>query len=129
METICKVSGCENYSSWNHNGRRGLCAKHYVALMRTGVSRERPPNGSGTISKCSGYRVITVDGKQVYEHRHIMEQFVKRKLDPREEVHHKNEIKTDNAIENLEIVDISKHRKIHYSLDTFKYKSKIAEQE
>ena len=69
--------------------------------------------GTGTIAR--GYRKIYVDGKQVPEHRHIMEQHIGRKLlpFPIEIIHHKNGIKLDNRIENLEIMSASLHHSHH----------------
>lgn len=51
-----------------------------------------------------GYRVIHVNGKAVFEHRHIVEQAIGRKLLPTETVHHISGDKLDNRFpENLEI--------------------------
>ena len=54
-----------------------------------------------------------VKGVKYQVHRIIMEKFLGRKLNRFEVVHHKDGDKSNNIINNLELMSLSKHSKIH----------------
>lgn len=61
----------------------------------------------------SRYRKLTIDGRTVSEHRHIVEQALGRALRPDEVVHHKNGDRYDNRLENLEVLSHQAHSEHH----------------
>lgn len=78
---------------------------HYLRTLRTGdpgsAGRLKGAPGTGTLLQ--GYRYIFVDGRQVAQHRVIMEQHLGRPLADHENVHHINGVRDDNRVENLEL--------------------------
>lgn len=60
------------------------------------------------------YKSIWIDGQEQVEHRFVVEQFLGRKLNTNEYVHHINGDKRDNRIENLQVVTPQEHNDIHH---------------
>lgn len=69
----------------------------------------------GRLKDTYGYILIWDSDKKKYvkEHRKIVENYIGRELLPSEDIHHKNGIKDDNRIENLEIMKKSEHTSFH----------------
>lgn len=134
----CKVPGCNE----KHEGL-GYCNTHYGQFHRTGkvwkidsrwgynkFTDEQKQHLRESVSKAhwKGGRRIDVDGyvrlhiydqgsntngRDVYEHRLVMEKHLGRKLDVTEIVHHLDLDKQNNKIENLMIVTRAEHFAIH----------------
>ena len=66
----------------------------------------------------SNYKAIKVNGKKMDEHRYIMEQHLGRQLARDEVVHHKDGDKSNNEIENLELMSLSEHARQHQTGNT-----------
>lgn len=65
------------------------------------------------LARTDFFHPMTLKGDYVMQHRLVMAQHLNRCLQPWEIVHHKNGIKTDNRLENLELTTNVEHSKAH----------------
>lgn len=75
------------------------------------------PKWKGGSIASTGYKVIPNGyGRQIYEHRIVLEKHLGRKLLSHEVTHHINGDKLDNRIENLAVLTRAEHIRIHKSV-------------
>ena len=91
-----------------------MCNRHYLRWYRYGDAtyRARRGNGEGSLSS-QGYRLVTVNGRQMLEHRAVMEMHLGRRLRQREVIHHRDGNKLNNSLLNLELVSRRTHPHRH----------------
>lgn len=117
---VCDDCGIAFYVSHRNVSKRKTkkcitCARKF-ATTKIIASNKRDATYVSYTQK--GYRVITVPGMSKYqlEHRKVMADHIGRALTKTEVVHHIDEDKLNNKIENLWLTNHANHRKAHNSL-------------
>lgn len=112
----CELCGKDFWVYLSSRNANRFCGKECTVKWK----RRNYNDGETRVLDKSGYVLVKVYGHKyadsrnyIREHRLIMEQYLGRQLEPREIVHHKNRIKDDNRIENLELTTISEHISHH----------------
>lgn len=110
----CGVDDCTNLVG--EHGANGYCSAHYNRMYKYNrLHRVIASRGEGTTNS-GGYRVIPVEGKPTYEHIHLAEKALGRKLPPSAIVHHTTRDRSDNhgPFKLVICPDQSYHMLLHY---------------
>lgn len=91
------------------DGKYSSCTDCYRKKYGITKGGGKPNYAKWHIEDSTGY----IRKGNVRQHRYIMEQSLGRKLEKWEHVHHINHNKTDNAIENLIVLEAGEHHRQH----------------
>jgi hypothetical protein len=123
----CSIDGCADLVG--KHGAKGMCAKHYVRVMRYGDPHYVTPESKRSMNNRMAQRAKrpAKPGNYVkfygrHEHRVVAERTLGRALLPHEVVHHINGNTLDNRPENLEVTTQSHHVNEHWSIHLLTYK-------
>lgn len=96
---------------------------HFLTMRNKIVIRRReehPGWKGGKRAHCDGYVEVRINGDYMFEHVHIAETALGRKLPPQAEVHHANGIRSDNSRGNLVICEsLPYHRLLHVRIKAY----------
>lgn len=76
------------------------------------MRQRRRARGDGHTNP-AGYRIICVGGVHIMEHRHVWEKHHDKKIPDGLEVHHKDGNRSNNRIENLQLISHRSHTRLH----------------
>lgn len=132
LPAICEECG-EYFLDRKHKakGKKGGCGRKFCSpscsnavtgreqdtshLRPFDFKKERTPhNYRGWHFHSQGYITVMRRNNRKLEHRMVMERHLGRVLSPREVIHHVNGHKTDNRIDNLEVMSQSEHMRLHW---------------
>jgi len=125
MQGECLICHKAFQCTTKYGGRLKTCSSKCANKLRsTNGKKYTPPSRLGQRVEGAKHKSINKAGYVVlregdtpkfeqYEHRFVMEQHLGRKLEKREHVHHINGEKTDNSLENLLLIGIRDHGKLH----------------
>jgi predicted DNA-binding protein (UPF0251 family) len=121
QKEIGNILGCSQKVVWRFMKNHGIKSR-LPANKRLPKFREENPSWKGGKHIHSGYvRLRTPTDSiskgesngYIREHDYIMEKHIGRALTKDEVVHHINGIKTDNRLENLQLMTRAEHMKLH----------------
>ncbi len=118
----CSFDGCER-----PNKAKSYCKKHYDFYKRHGSLKKYRPRrrkGEGCI-RGDGYKVIFINGHEILEHRHIYEKHHNVTLKRRQIIHHKDGNRSNNSIDNLELLESQSDHIKHHNTERILIKSKL----
>lgn len=118
QELICLFCN-KKFIRPKHNIRnsKSYCSKTCFDISKTGKNKE---NFIIRRLNNKGYWIINLpEGGHILEHIKIMQESIGRKLFKNEVVHHINEIKTDNRLENLKLMDRAEHTSLHRNKEIY----------
>lgn len=120
-DRTCEICGASFYlyPSETRNKAGRFCSMKCRGVAYRGEGNPkwrggRTTSGTGYVYTYAPDHPNATEAGYVMEHRLVIEAAIGRHLEPHEEVHHRNHVRDDNRLENLQLTSgVAEHRSIH----------------